>query len=163
MIHERLEDDEVTGRDGHECRYRIAAGFIRPGDVVLDAACGTGYGRQFLPTECEWVGVDRAPGGGIVADLTTWVPDFDFDVAVAFETLEHLDEFTHFVGILKQARRWILASVPVIPTVGMNPWHRHDLVYGALQELIVDAHWALYQRFWQPSEFSEVGVFHRRG
>jgi hypothetical protein len=37
---------EMFGRQtaGHEARYALAAGFLRPGDVVVDAACGIGYG-----------------------------------------------------------------------------------------------------------------------
>jgi predicted RNA methylase len=54
---------EMFGRPtaGHEARYALAAGFVRPGDVVVDAACGIGYGALLLDAhgDVTYYGVDR--------------------------------------------------------------------------------------------------------
>lgn len=165
---------EITGeaRWGHEFRYHLAGGFMARGDVVLDAACGTGYGTLFLPKHLLYLGVDREPpyeGSDcfqpqkfVRADLQTWEPPHDFDVAISFETIEHLPDVEHFIRILKGARKWIIASVPVVPTVGHNPWHVHDFAPGDLALMFEDEDWQTYQVVSQPSEFSEIAVFRRR-
>lgn len=162
IVHERLEDYETEGRLGHEFRYRLAAGFCE--GTVLDAACGTGYGKRFL-TYDRYLGVDRAApfrAGFERADLHSWQPDFGFDTALSFETLEHLEDYSHFVSILKLARRFILASVPVVPTMDENPWHLHNFVPGDLERIFNDDVWEPYQVVLQPSEVSEIAVFRRR-
>lgn len=171
MIPERL-DDNMTGaqRDGHEFRYRIAAGFVRPGSRVVDAACGTGYGAALIRrgSFIRYVGVDVRPapdlfvGSYIQADLTGWEPGFPFTVGISFETIEHLDDYTHLIRTLKLADEWVIASVPVVPTVGRNPYHRHDFSPGDLRALIEDDDWRCYQVVDQPSESAEIAVFQRR-
>ena len=152
---------------GHEFRYHLAKGFLRWSDVVLDAACGIGYGCDIMHPYV-YVGVDRerptkCPDGAyIVADLQTWVPLRAFDMAVGFETIEHLADFSHYVEVLKQARRWILVSAPVIPTVGTNPYHLHDFASGDLARIFEDEDWETYQVVQQPSEYSEIVVLKRR-
>jgi SAM-dependent methyltransferase len=174
MIPERLADD-MTGpeRDGHEFRYFLARAFIRRADTVLDAACGTGYGSQILAPHgsgVRYLGVDIEPVHAhtcmahrfVEADLTTWDPSDPFDVGVSFETLEHVPDYHPLIATLKHSRKWIIASVPVVPTVGVNPFHCHDFVPGELAELFVDDDWELYQTLQQPSEVSEISVFRRR-
>jgi SAM-dependent methyltransferase len=160
-------------RCGHEFRYRLAAGFCHPGDVVLDAACGAGYGAVLLRAGrvIRYIGVDRdlcdVPAGNPSlnfreADLESWEPDFDFDVFVGFETIEHLEDCSAYVRAAKQARRWIAISCPVIPTVGQNPYHRRDFEPGELPSLFVGDEWELYQAVPQPSELAEIYSFRRR-
>lgn len=167
---ERLTDDMTEGREGHEFRYRLAAGFIRGGDHVLDAACGTGYGERFMTH--EWINyhgvdiVDCHPGrnhyGAFTqVDLQTWQPDFAYDVFVSFETIEHLADYSNLIHLAKQAREWALLSVPVVLTKHENPYHVHDFGPGDLQCLMVDPQWRHYQTVQQPSEFSEISVFER--
>jgi hypothetical protein len=83
-------------------------------------------------------------------------------VAVGLETIEHLCDYSHYVDMLKQARRWIIVSAPVVPTTQTNPFHLHDFVPGQLAELFVDDGWELFQTVSQPSEVSEISVFRRR-
>ena len=170
---ERLTDD-VLGpeRYGHEFRYHLAAGFCQPGDEVLDAACGVGYGAAILaPWEsgAQYFGVDVEPvhyphprHQFIEADLQTWVPITPFDVGVSFETIEHLPDYQPLVATLKLARRWIIASVPTVQTTQTNPFHLHDFAPGELAELFVDDDWELFQTVQQPSEVAEISVFRRR-
>jgi SAM-dependent methyltransferase len=170
---ERLTDD-VLGeqRFGHEFRYHLAAGFCRLGDSVLDAACGVGYGGAILAPQgsgVRYLGVDVEPVPNpsssrafVIADLQTWVPITPFDVGVSFETIEHLPDYQPLVATLKLARRWIIASVPVVPTVGVNPYHLWDFVPGQLAELFEDDDWQLFQTIQQPAEVCEISVFRRR-
>jgi hypothetical protein len=128
----------------HEYRYRWALQFITEGDVVLDAACGIGYGRPILELVAgEWVGVDRtAPAAAFRADLTTdLVGMWDFDVFVGLETIEHLPTLEHYVELAKTASHTIVISTPIIPTVHFNPWHLHDFTRESLEALFVDGTW----------------------
>jgi SAM-dependent methyltransferase len=134
--------DEPIGRfrEEHEERYKWAASWTRHGDVVLDAACGTGYGRAFL--RGDWIGVDRgehAPKEAIRADLTTWSPDFDFDVFVGLETIEHLPEPEHYVAVAKRARHVIVVSTPIAPH--RNRWHLRKFSIEEILHRFVDDEW----------------------
>lgn len=169
MTCERITvDTEGASRAGHEFRYRLAAGFLQPGDTVLDAACGIGYGATFAPDGVEWVGVDIAPvvdpafehhGRWVTADLCVWQPDCEFDVAVSFETLEHVTDPDAVIGLLCQARRLILCSVPIVPTAGANPFHLHDFEVGDLPRMFGEHGWRLHQCILQPAELAAVYVF----
>lgn len=170
MIPERIDrNTPQREREGHEFRYTLASGYVWRWDIVLDAACGDGYGYGYLVGDYStYVGVDKElPGvnlgaGFVKADLQFWDPDLEFHVAVSFETIEHLPEYKHFIGVLKRAKRTIIVSVPVVPTVGINPWHVHDFAPGEMVGLFEDDDWRLYQMVQQPSESSEIYVFCRR-
>lgn len=155
---------------GHHVRYLMASGFVQPGDTVLDAACGIGYGSEmFRNRDVNYFGVDYSYSTlefkdeswrtFIEADLTEWVPDFEFDVFVSFETIEHLPDYQNLLDIARMAKRWILMSVPIVPTKHMNPWHLHDFAQGELPTYVEDGNWKLFDAFQQPSEFSEIYVF----
>lgn len=172
---ERITRANCVGpaRYGHEFRYRLAAGFVRPGDWVLDAACGTGYGYWLLH-EChgggfgEYIGVDKSFPDGLemknlqTGDLESWVPPWDFDVFLGFETIEHLANYDHYVRLAQDARKWILVSTPVVATLHLNPWHVHDFEPGQLREIFENEEWEHYQTVQQPSELSEIVVLRRR-
>lgn len=162
---ERIPEDVWRQQTGHVWRYEWAASHIRPTDVVLDAACGIGYGAELLAdTGCSYVGVDMpgvpsetfAPHGRFIeADLDIWegLPD-GFDVGICFETLEHVEDMEHLVELLSQARRSLFISVPTIPTVGMNPWHVRDFTETDVPELF--AGWTVGEVVYQGSELSHV-------
>ncbi len=123
--------------DAHVARYQWAAAFVRPGDTVLDAACGLGYGSYFLQTGTEaacTLGIDGSayaidyarenfsaivPGlefrEGFLPGALASIPDHSVDVVVSFETLEHVDDnlalLAEFHRVLTPAGR-IVVSVP---------------------------------------------------
>lgn len=166
---ERLVRGDGYAREGHEFRYRLAAGFAG-WRSVLDAACGTGYGAKLLDA-ASYTGVDisldhlevaSAPCMTFrAADLNAWVPDFQYDVFVSFETIEHLADYRALIAAAKRARQWAILSVPVVPTKHVNPWHLHDFQPGDLQALMADDRWRHFQTVQQPSELSEISVFAR--
>ncbi|HBO78999.1 MULTISPECIES: methyltransferase domain-containing protein [Cupriavidus] len=145
--------------DAHVVRYNWASKFIRPNDVVIDAACGLGYGTyamRHLSAASRFYGID---GSGWAVDYATasfasdntefiagFLPDAlgrfedaSVDVVVSFETLEHvaaptalLDEFRR---VLRPGGR-IIVSVPNdwSDETGEdpNPHHLHVYTYERL-------------------------------
>jgi SAM-dependent methyltransferase len=168
---------EMFGRQtaGHEARYALAAGFLRPGDVVVDAACGIGYGALVLDAhrDVTYYGVDRdtsivAVEGHprrtfIEADLQTWQPPFEFDVAVGFETIEHLENYQTYIQWVRRSKRYIIVSVPIVPTKHDNVFHVHDFGRDDIIQLVTADEWRLFQYFDQPWEKACVYVFARSG
>ena len=120
-------------RKVHIHRYKVAGDYTNDDDIVLDIACGTGYGQAFL--KGEYIGVDKEDlCGNIIADLNVWKPDFEFDVGISVETIEHIQNYKNVIDILKQAKKYIVCSTPIIPTVGINPYHVHDFTYKQLKD-----------------------------
>src|SRR5579859_6468672 len=88
----------------HEARYVFAGQFVK-GKEVLDVACGTGLGTQYLlkagAARCQGIDIDpaaiayanRAYGGCFFScgDATEiGLADNSVDVVVSFETIEHV-------------------------------------------------------------------------
>ena len=93
----------------HIERYNFANKFVSKGDVVLDAACGIGYGSTILAENAKSVlSLDNSEEAleycrthwgaeNITYDVIDLESDFQnnvngkFDVIVSLETLEHLE------------------------------------------------------------------------
>jgi SAM-dependent methyltransferase len=141
----------------HVERYELAASLIAGGDVVVDAACGSGYGSAMLAERCARViGLDisaeaiayagrRYARGNLlfsVQDLARG-PVPECDVLVSFETVEHLPRFEPFLeGAKNNVRGQIILSTPVIPTRHFNPFHLQDFTREQIEE---------YMRPWVPA------------
>jgi SAM-dependent methyltransferase len=146
--------------------YRFFGEFV-PGQRVLDAACGTGYGTYEMAAAgaSSAVGIDRdagavryakrAYGGGRVdfrcADLSVVrFPPNSFDVVASSNTLEHLDDPGEFVA---RARSWLndagllLVAVPPIYSAAdldmhaENPFHASNLSATEWWSLFVSSGW----------------------
>jgi cyclopropane fatty-acyl-phospholipid synthase-like methyltransferase len=52
----------MANTEGHRLRYHLAAGFLERSDVVLDAACGIGYGSDILTARggVTYIGIDKS-------------------------------------------------------------------------------------------------------
>jgi len=147
---------------GHTFRYGLARGFLQPGDRVLDAACGCGYGAQILSHQGGWVyGLDvdeealtHARDRYDAPNITWEQVNLDeadtlpvVDVAVSFETVEHLEDPERFVSLLREATaRLMIVSAPVIPTVGTNKHHKHDFSEESFRALVLNEDWTLYEQ-----------------
>ena len=143
-----LRHGDSTGADTlalHLERYHWAAARLQPG-VILDLACGVGYGSVLLADlnpGTRVVGADisrdalsearrtyqhprvafvRGNGGGALQSAR-------FDTIVSLETIEHVPDpgqfFSELVDLLVPGGR-LIASVPVTPSVDVNPHHRTD-------------------------------------
>ena len=149
IIPDALDANDATGQETyalHLARYRFAARFVRSGPV-LDCACGVGYGSAVLaqaPARSERVlGVDideravahaskryaddrlrfRAGDGCVLTDPQ------GFETIVSLETVEHVPDpaclLANFERLLLPGGT-LVASVPVTPSVDVNPYHLHD-------------------------------------
>lgn len=102
----RIEEDHIE-------RYRFASRFIK-GKIVLDIACGAGYGSKYLLSHGakEVVGVDISDEAikyarqhyvddkliFMKADATNLgFINETFDVVVSFETIEHVEKYHKFL------------------------------------------------------------------
>lgn len=154
MSPERLDTPDPQ----HLYRYEVARRYTEATDVVLDAACGTGYGRDIL--RGSWVGVDkhRVPGA-LQVDLETWTPMFGFDVFVGLETIEHLMDVSAYVDAAKQARRYVVISTPIIPTKHNNHFHLQDFTRNQINALFWD--WDI-DHYEEQDEIYGLFVFRRK-
>lgn len=152
-----MDMSRETGRrsDAHMVRYQLAADFLRDGDVVLDAACGMGYGSYILACDgkaARVTGADIDESGIAYAEalFTGSVPegrlafalsdaqdlqsiaDNSIDLFVSFETLEHVPDPVRLIAeaqrVLRPSGRFI-ASVPNLwvneEGIDPNPHHLH--------------------------------------
>lgn len=168
MTHERISQEmPQLERDGHEFRYRLAAGYVEPEDTVLDLCCGMGYGSRLVRC-AEYIGIDiadvidydlRHHGTWIVGDACTYDFTFDYDVAMCFEAIEHVVDPAALIDQCCRARKYVVCSVPIIPTVGINPYHLHDFDFHDLPIMFHDRGWSCVQSVLQTSELSGVYVF----
>jgi SAM-dependent methyltransferase len=151
-----------TGRrsDAHCVRYRYAAEYIRPGDRVLDVACGLGYGSRMLfeTTLAETVlgvdlsdfGIDYAqahyalPGGVQYAvgdaESLSGIADASIDFIAAFETIEHVSHPNRYLKELKRVlapggRVMLCAPNDWTDETGRdpNPFHLHVYTWDKLK------------------------------
>ena len=167
---ERITPDQVPEQFGHIYRYVLASGYMKPGETVLDVACGIGYGAQILKDRADiaYIGADKIEPAdqfrklgdfhtGI--DLAVWQPKLTWDVSVSFETLEHLENPEQLANILKQAKRLIILSTPTRPTKHFNPYHLQDFTVDDILTMFSD--WELLHLEDQPEELSHIFVFGR--
>lgn len=173
MTVERIPHDGWELYAGHVARYDWIAGHLRPTDMVNDVACGTGYGAALLSGVAalyrgyDRPGVDLAtvpvPGSvefyGADLDDPAWTPD-PADVAVCFETLEHVkDPSVLAARLTATTRRLIAVSVPVVPTKHENPHHLHDFTVTDIPPMFPG--WSVVEDWAQPEELSHVWLFGR--
>jgi hypothetical protein len=138
----------------HTWRYLYVASQQGLG-MIADAACGSGYGTDILRRSGHdaW-GFDKdciLGGGGASGHLDYLDLDrpeclkelYIFDTLVSFETLEHLEDPDQFLCRLRNSTRiqTLFASVPVIPTRHLNPFHKHDFTVDSFGGLIHKAGW----------------------
>jgi SAM-dependent methyltransferase len=135
----------------HMARYTFAARLAR-GKRVLDAGCGAGYGSAELARSAEHVvGMDRAPeaiefaranypGDNLSFEEGSCeaLPhaDASFELVVAFEVIEHLEDWR---GFLREAHRVLAPNGQLVVSTpnklyytesrgadGANPFHVHE-------------------------------------
>jgi predicted SAM-dependent methyltransferase/SAM-dependent methyltransferase len=168
-------------RVDHRARYEFACGFVEDGDVVLDAACGVGYGTALLSsgTNAGMVhGVDLneaavayarrhylvertqfSVGDAVAIDFA----NTKFDVVVSFETIEHLDAS----GFLRNIRGSIAAGGKLICSTPNEevlrfsrenyPHHLRHYTPQQFEELLRDSGFEVEGRFSQADrESSEI-------
>ena len=145
----------------HVHRYNEALLFIRPGDTVLDIACGTGFGTEIIASRTS----GKVIGGDIAAEAIeecrqTWsrsnlefkvldgtklaFADHYFDKIVSFETIEHTSQYremvAEFARVLKPGGQLILSTpnrqVSSPNGIIVNPYHIQEFTYDELKQIL---------------------------
>ncbi|MGY5332432.1 methyltransferase domain-containing protein [Pseudomonas protegens] len=153
-LHMDMTRDTGERSDAHIIRYQWACNYIKPGDRVLDAACGLGYGGyivRHLTEAASVVGIDGSDyaidyatksfsfnsdrakyQSGMLPEALSQYQDGSFDVVISFETLEHVEKPTEllqeFYRVLTPGGR-VIVSVPNDWSdetgTDPNPFHLH--------------------------------------
>jgi len=151
--------------DAHLVRYHLATNFIRPGDTVLDCACGLGCGAHILyqcSNAIKILGIDLSPDSVQYATLNYGIPDtIEFhagdilnlsqlpdnsvDFITSFGTIEHLPDPLKYLSELERVLRpsgRILISVsnewPLDPQCAYSPWHCQEYTWERFQKEVAD-------------------------
>ncbi|MFL6727942.1 MAG: class I SAM-dependent methyltransferase [Sphingomicrobium sp.] len=158
LIPKELGVSDITGAETYRLhieRYDFAANFVDAGRV-LDCACGVGYGSERLSRAgggSQFVtGVDIDPAAVEYARLhyqserVEFVcadgARFDgepFDTIVSFETIEHVPDPESLIDNLARLLKpggTLIASVPVTPSVDVNPYHLHDFTQSSFRRML---------------------------
>jgi ubiquinone/menaquinone biosynthesis C-methylase UbiE len=147
-----LEGDRAGLVHEHESRYRFASRYLSPSRLVLDCACGSGYGAAILAEQAERViGIDISPVAIEYARSRYLQRNINFqlgsaeelpvatdsvDVFCSFETIEHIP---HPDRLVAEAQRvlhksgYFLVSTPNRIVSGLesgerpsNPFHLRE-------------------------------------
>lgn len=137
--YEQETDLRVTGE--HIVRYWLAYRYMDHGDVVVDAACGNGFGTELLAGKASSVFAfdkdeqalryaqnkffnSRTPIFFTQADLNN-VGLPPGDVLVTYETIEHLENPENLISQFDKYDK-VFLSTPRIPTKHFNEFHLQD-------------------------------------
>lgn len=175
LLHTDMLREVGRRSDAHCIRYHKAAEFIRPGDRVLDVACGLGYGSHILfhaSQASSVLGVDLSDFGinyanahygsreiidFLVGDAQTLsqIPENSIDFITAFETIEHVPDPIAYLQALKRVlkpsgRLMICAPNNWADETGKDPNPHHLHVY-TWDRLVAEcgAHFLLEKGFLQ--------------
>lgn len=135
----------------HLARYEWAKQFCKD-KIVLDAACGSGYGTKMLAEVAEHVhGIDRSAAAVQYAWQHYAVPNngFEersvyaivriptrFDVVASFETIEHLRKPERFVKQVYDALNEGGLFLVSAPEGSYSEWHVWDFTEETLCEVL---------------------------
>ena len=183
-----IECEETAGQlieREHWQRYMVAAKLVEPGAVVLDIACGSGYGTAYLSRFAGHVyGVDISSDAVAYAEGRYGRPNLRFlqgdvsqipldsgsvDLVVSFETIEHVEEASQH-AFLAEAKRVLrpggrlIVSCPNQPVASdlpnelwgaVNPYHKKEYTEEGFRTLLA-AYFPAVSMLYQRNEISLV-------
>lgn len=136
-----FKNEEILPRE--KARYTWASQFVKEGDRVLEIGCSNGYGTRLLPNKIQYSGMDYDSTiiqearkdyedknhSFFCGDINT--TDFkllgNFDVIMAFEVIEHLENGLEIVEELKKHCKTLLVTVPYKEPPGL--WGEHHKLH----------------------------------
>ena len=164
-------------RVDHKARYHFAVNHLNENDIVLDAACGCGYGSFILSGKANHVfSIDNSKEAIQYAKKHYYAHNISYlqqempvdpeyiltpvDTTICFETIEHvLDPLT----MLKQFRNIsekLICSVPNEEKMPFSqerfPFHHRHYTKQEFNELLVAAGWRAIEWLGQEDAFSRV-------
>jgi len=170
----------------HVERYRFANKFVSDGDVVLDAACGIGYGSNILAQSAKSVlSLDNSEEAleycrtywgaeNITYDVIDLESDFQnnvngkFDVIVSLETLEHLENplietCMKFYELLELGGHLIVSHphMQKTPKSLKGEHHKHWEIDGELlSSQLIENGFDVVEEWYQPGRKAHSNPYH---
>lgn len=137
-------------------RYNIAAETISANDIVLDAACGSGFGSMILSKNAKMViGIDissesiryskikykRKNVKFFKSDVENMkLRDNFFDTSVGIETIEHIKNYELYLEELRRVTKFngkIIISTPQkISETPQTPFHVKEFEYDEFKQIL---------------------------
>jgi SAM-dependent methyltransferase len=150
-----LKEDPVGAKE--TARYIWANEHIT-GTNILDLGCSSGFGRQFLNYDIDYLGLDYDKTIIEIAQQQNWHPKAKFqqadihtyqlghyDTIIAFEFIEHFTNGLAIVERLKQHCDTLLITVPYNEPKGF--WGEHHLLHGLNEQHFVNFQYAYIDFF----------------
>jgi SAM-dependent methyltransferase len=150
--------------DAHMARYQLSVDYAAGAAVVVDAACGLGYGSAILAhqlPEARVIGVDNSDTAigyaqecyaavfpnlefhkGDVCDLARILGGRNCDLLVSFETIEHIPEPDCFLAEAARCMRPGAGFIGSVPNLWVDadgspgPYHMHIFDFPRFQSLV---------------------------
>jgi len=188
LVPDDIVPGESTGEttlDLHLARYKWAATAIKNDDSacrILDAACGVGYGSAILGSckhnaEVTGVDIDAAAisyaleryGASSINFIHSDISEIQcrayFDAIVSLETIEHvtdpLNTINSFWKLLRPGGLFIL-SVPVTPSVDVNPYHLTDFSAISIRKMLKSAKFEVVDELVQVQRFNPIKILSKQ-
>jgi len=138
----------------HLTRYLYARSLLKPGDRIIDIACGTGYGSKMLADHgCHVVGIDISDEALEACEKYSGHPNVEYkrgdiynikdfaegelDSIVCFETLEHIPDGQE--KILEDFKSMVKKGQPIICSIPVDHpdtvWHKRIFSWEDRDEL----------------------------
>lgn len=149
----RIEDDHIE-------RYRFASQFVK-GKIILDIACGVGYGSKVLAqagslrVDAVDISKDLIAYGThnykmenirfIVGDIRLYKTDVLYNIIVCFETIEHIEDYnkalSNLYSLLSKGGLLVISSPnrlitsPEAKTIKSKPDNKFHVCEFTIEEL----------------------------
>lgn len=139
----------------HLLRYQAADSLVK-GKVVLDIACGSGYGTKLLAQNAKKVyGVDIDKDTVAYAEKHYGAKNIEYrvgdgesiplednsvDVVITFETIEHIKDYKRFMDevrrVLKPDGLAVVSTPNDLEFAEGNHYHLHEFTYDELKDML---------------------------